>query len=88
MGNEDETERLNPFILIDQLCQAYHWTLPEAMRLTWPQILMLNHAAWVNGKRFDESRNKATNGDAPVMGNKRLEELNSDEMAQYYADWT
>lgn len=35
------------------MCEAYHWTLDEAKSLTMPQIIMWNHAAFVNKERSD-----------------------------------
>lgn len=90
----------NPFILIDTLCQNYHWTLPEAMRLTLPQVFMLNHAATVNSKRMDEriewdkmEKEKADKAAKlrderdpiiPSLG-KRMSECTSEEIASQFA---
>ena len=87
-------------MLIDNLCQGYHWTLPEAMRLTLPQIFMLNHAATVNSKRMDErierdKIKKAKEDKAkelrdkndpiiPKLG-KRLSECSSEEIASQFS---
>lgn len=77
--------------MIDQLCQAYHWTMGEAMSLTMPQIIMLNHAASVNSKRMEQRmKRKHTTTDnqegyEPVYNGKTLDEMTSDEMVQYYA---
>lgn len=63
------------------------------MRMTMPQILMLTHASFLNGKRM-ESRTKQDAGDdmgpgsdpdPVVFKGKRLSELNSDELMDYYA---
>jgi hypothetical protein len=68
------------------------------MKLTMPQILMMNHGAWVNGKRFDarcernktraeetrKAKEKQDEDDPIVLRGKRLSELNSDEMMEYY----
>ena len=86
--------------MVDTLCQNYHWTLTEAMRLTMPQIFMLNHAATVNSKRMDErierkkaAEEKAKKGKAlrderdpviPSLG-KRLSECTSEEIASQFA---
>ena len=62
------------------------------MRLTMPQSIMLNHAAWVNYERMDKrvkAKGDATrhaNEDPIVMNGKRLAELSSDEMQTYYSD--
>ena len=56
--------------------------------MTMPQIIMLNHAAWINGKRSD-SRTKTEEvedkDDPVVFKGKRLSQLTSAEQAQYYA---
>lgn len=64
--------------------------------MTMPQIVMLNHAAWVSSKRMDQRmEKKKTQGDAqkaadaknPVVHKgKRLSELNSAELQSYYSD--
>jgi hypothetical protein len=58
------------------------------MQLTWPQIIMMNHAAWVNGQRYEQTKGKSVSPSAPVMNGKSLDQLNSDELSQYYSDWT
>jgi hypothetical protein len=80
--------------MIDGLCQAYHWTLPEAMKLTLPQILLFNHAASVNGRRMDNKQearkkqdetSKSRNEKDPIVYNgKRLSQLTDDEQEAYY----
>lgn len=77
-------------MLLDNLCQAYHWTLDEAMRLTVPQILMLSHAAKVNYDRLQErvERDKVADKEKkeldrkdPVMANgKRMSDCTMDEL--------
>jgi hypothetical protein len=87
-------------LLIDNLCQAYHWTIGEAFRLTLPQIIMLNHAAKVNHDRMmermdqdkavkdkkDEEQRKKDKLDPviPTLG-KRMSECNSEEIASQFA---
>jgi hypothetical protein len=48
--------------MVNSFCEVYHWTLPEAMRLTFPQMLMFNHAAYVNNenarRKSDAKRDK------------------------------
>jgi hypothetical protein len=70
------------------------------MQMTLPQIMILNHAAWVNSQRSDErykrkrereekiaAEQKKRDEEDPVVWNgKRLSEMNSDEWAQYYGD--
>jgi hypothetical protein len=54
-----------------------------------PQIVMLNHAAWVNGKRMERRTGTGSKEDSEIVYNgKRLEELNSDELTAYYGDWS
>lgn len=87
-------------MLIDSLCQAYHWTLPDAFRLTLPQVLMLNHAAKVNGLRMDEqierkkvdrekeeAEQKKRDERDPIIPHlgKRISECTSDEIAGQFA---
>lgn len=59
--------------------------------MTMPQILMLTHASWVNGKRMgvkaepeDLSEvDPAKVGDPVVFKGKRLSELTTDEFMDY-----
>jgi hypothetical protein len=61
--------------------------------LTYPQIVMLNHAASYNRKRMDlaikdrRARGEATVSDAlqeePVIGGKKLTDMSSDEIFGY-----
>lgn len=87
-------------MLVESLCQNYHWTPKEAMRLTLPQIFMWSHAAAVNSKRTDErverDRKRKEKADKeqklrderdpiiPGLG-KRLSECNSDEIASQFS---
>ena len=71
------------------------------MSRTLPQIILLNHAAWVNSKRTDErlkrkreeeerkaeEQRKLDDEDPIVWRGKRLSEMNSDEMMAYYGDF-
>lgn len=79
--------------MVDQLCQAYHWSLKDALHITMPQMIMLNHASWVNAKRAGLDR--GTSGESAeeekdpiVHGKKRLSEMTSDDYAGYYGNWT
>jgi hypothetical protein len=61
------------------------------MRMTMPQILMLNHAAWVNSERckkrvdhMSKKQKKQDDEDPTVWRGKRLSEMNSDELGKYY----
>jgi len=73
--------------MIDGLCQGYHWTFDEAFKMTMPQIIMLNHAAYVNGERMRAKWDKPED-DEPVsqvvMNGKTVEELNEDELGVYF----
>jgi hypothetical protein len=61
--------------------------------MTVPQMLMLNHASWVNGKRLDSKsgstqQDKGTPEDPYVTEfGKRFSELNADELNHYYRNW-
>ena len=57
-----------------------------------PQMLMLNHASWVNGKKLDSKATaKASAGieDDPYIErfNKRFSQLSDKEKDNYYSDW-
>ena len=85
---------------MSSLCENYYWTLPQAMSLTLPQLLILNHAAYVNSerrkektdwdaeqkKKADEAQEKLDATDPVVFNGKRLSELTDRESAQYYSD--
>lgn len=78
---------------MDSLAQAYRWSYDEIMRLTYPQILLLNHAADVNKKRLDariKSRRRDGTAsiaeelsDMPVYKGRKLTDLTSEELASY-----
>jgi hypothetical protein len=57
------------------------------MQLTVPQILMLNHAAWVQNERMKERSNVkvdvVSEQEPNVFNGKPVSELSSDEMAFY-----
>lgn len=60
------------------------------MRLTTPQIILLNHAASINYKRMEarrkhegDKKQETDDNDPVVMNGKRLSELNTDEMMAY-----
>lgn len=67
------------------------------MKLTTPQILMLNHASWVRQKRLDaRTEERRANGSmtledsvndgASVFNGKRLDELTTEEYTAYLGD--
>ena len=68
--------------------------MDEIAKLTYPQILMLNHASSVNKKRMDARiEAKRRNGtmtpnemvaDMPLIGGKRLDEMTSDELLRHH----
>lgn len=58
-----------------------------------PQILILNHAAWVNSERMKSKLNKPKDiaitvdtKDPIVMNGKRMSQLNSEELSAYYSN--
>jgi hypothetical protein len=55
--------------------------------LTYPQIIMMGHAAAVNSKRHDRNY-KSQQSDDPddpvVMNGKRMSQLNDEELDRYY----
>ncbi len=77
--------------MVEQLCQTYHWTIADAMKLTVPQIVMLGHASWVNYKRSGLDKDKDDKpSDVTVNVNgksKNLSDMNSEEYMRYYSDW-
>ena len=38
--------------MISSLCEAYHWTVEEAFKLTTPQIVLLCHASSEHAKKL------------------------------------
>ena len=77
--------------MVEQLCQTYHWTIAEAMRLTVPQIIMLGHASWVNYKRSGLDKNDDSSGrDVNINLNgksKNMTEMDSNDYMTYYSNW-
>lgn len=39
--------------MITSIAEAYGWTLNKILDLTIPQIILVNHAAFINNKRFE-----------------------------------
>jgi hypothetical protein len=76
--------------MLDNICQAYHWPLHEAMSLTMPQIIMLGHASKVNHLRLQEKierdrvvaeQEREKDRKDPRMGSgKRMSEMTMDEL--------
>jgi len=81
-------------VVVQSLMEAYHCSLEQAMHLTLPQLIMLNHAAhiaYINSEKRADARHKeggtpdATPGpswrDDPVVGNngERLSEIQKDD---------
>lgn len=44
-----------------------------------PQIILLNHAAWMNGKRSDTKTKDPT----PTYNGKKIEDLDTDQFFNY-----
>ena len=76
--------------MIGSLCEAYHWTLDEAFKLTTPQIILLCHVSSEQAKKYklqspksnyDYSGSKGDRlvdnkeMDPTVYGGKKLSEL-------------
>jgi len=63
------------------------------MCLTLPQIIMLNHASWVNQARSEErfkkkqeaEKHQTLPNDPVVFRGKRVSELDSDEFMAYWS---
>lgn len=83
--------------MVQSLCAAYHLPLREAMRMTLPQIIMLNHAAWAeheNAERRYEAKKKAEekknllDPEIEELGGVRMSELqqNPEAFDAYMAD--
>jgi hypothetical protein len=87
--------------MLDSICQAYHWSLKDVMRMTLPQIIMMNHAAWVNQERSERrykvkremeeqksaSRTSPQTAEELVIGNKKMSEMTSEEIARQLMNW-
>lgn len=67
------------------------------MRLTVPQIIMLNHAAWYNQKRIEYSieqkygkqgERMAIPEEQPTYNGKPIDELDSNQWASYFNNWS
>lgn len=80
--------------MVDSYAQAYHWSLDQIAQLTYPQIILLNHAAHFNRQVFDaRTADRRRRGqpptvadqvqDAPIFNGKRLNEMTTDEMLSY-----
>lgn len=82
--------------MIDGIMQSYPLSFKEAMRLTLPQIILLNHAAWANQERSDrrfkakQKREEKNKSDSPslkadelVINGKTMDEMSSDEIAAH-----
>lgn len=68
------------------LAQAYHWTLDDIKKLSYVQVLLLQHAASHNrkllDKRLEEGRKKGTLSPSDEMaeGGRKITEMSSDEI--------
>lgn len=72
------------------LAEGYRWSYEECVKRTYPQIIMLGHAAHVAKQRMDKrlEQNKKKTAppvDEPIFNGKRLDELSSDEYVAYYS---
>jgi hypothetical protein len=73
-------------MMIDGLCQGYHWSFADAVKMTLPQVIMLNHAAHANSERM-KSRVDSNTHSEPVDGmfmGKPVEELDENELDMYF----
>lgn len=72
--------------MVDMFAQAYHWTLPDIAKLSYIQVILLNHAAVHNKKVLDKRIEAGDVSDrealatAPLVNGKRMDELTSDEI--------
>jgi hypothetical protein len=67
--------------MIESLCQAYHWPLEVAMKLTTPQTIMLNHASWVNYENADRKSKAKRDKDGVSNDEVRQERNNVESMS-------
>ncbi len=79
----------NPLLMLSSFAEAYHWTLSQVMELTWPQIVMLNHASAVNSERSDrrykakdKNKGNGTGKKHAVLDNKSWNEMSPEEQAK------
>jgi hypothetical protein len=82
--------------MIEGMCQAYHWSFEDAMRRTLPQVIMLNHAAWLTRKRLDLKTGDGENGKPRKLkgfttknptvtpDGRKLEDMDSESFAAYF----
>lgn len=63
--------------------------MAEAAKLTMPQIIMLNHAAWVNKENADrryEAKKKTTPDDPVIQAEEdKLSQMSPAELSMYLA---
>lgn len=61
------------------------------MRRTVPQVIMLNHATWKQHKQseadYEARKDKEPEDNPYAVGNKRVDELEGDELNKYLGDW-
>lgn len=72
--------------MVDSLCQSYHWSFRDTLRLTLPQMIMVNHAAHVNHLRVEarvKSKQVARDKESQMWHGKHISELNTDEYLSY-----
>lgn len=71
-------------MIASSLCEAYHWTLEDVRKLTLPQIILMNHAAFVNRenseRRYEAKRKSEENLSSE---SKRVKEMKGKELTDY-----
>lgn len=68
--------------MVESLCSSYHISPLEVVKLTVPQIIMMNHAAHVNYERQEKMRERGKQEDRnPVQADgKRVEQMSTDQL--------
>jgi hypothetical protein len=68
------------------LAQAYHWTLDDISKLSYPQVLLIQHAASYNRKVLDarledaKSKNQMTMTEELAEFGKPISQMTSEEL--------
>lgn len=72
-------------MMIHSLCSGFHWSYEQAKSLTLPQIIMLNHAAWVSHERLESkyAKNRSSNSKTKEPEDD-LSGMDSNAMARYW----
>lgn len=75
-------------VMVDQFCQAYHWSLKDVLKLTMPQIIMLSHAGHCNYQRIKTDTGETKTGSYKLDDNGNfIDQMSSDELTKYYTSW-